>query len=117
LPEALRLALKLPVDVYPVALKEQALLRLEVSGERPVSHWVYALVAPFPTIDDGASSGSALRAFWGGNPVWLLLVDESNSGSPFSLCGSAFADGAVQVVPSAELLSYAWDHRPSPSCL
>jgi poly-gamma-glutamate synthesis protein (capsule biosynthesis protein) len=115
LPEALRLALKMPVDVYPVALEEQAVLRLEVSGERPVSHWIYALVAPFPTIDDGASS-EELRRAWGGNrgesPAWPLLVDESTL-AVFSALWGAPADGAVQVVPGAELLGYAWDQRPS----
>src|SRR5574341_967396 len=55
LPEALLSAVKLPAGFIPVTWKEQSLLRLEVSGERPLSHWVYALVAPFPTIDDGVS--------------------------------------------------------------
>ena len=111
LPGALRSAVKLPAELFPVTLKEQAILRLEVSEDRPISHWVYALVAPFPTIDDGVSS-EELRSAWAGNPAWPLLVDESTLGI-FSALWGAPADGAVQVVASGELLGYAWDHRRS----
>jgi Bacterial capsule synthesis protein PGA_cap len=111
LPEGLRSAVKLPTGVIPAASKEQSLLRLEVSGEKPLSYWVYALVTPFPTIEDGVSS-EELRDAWGGKPAWPLLVDESTL-AVFSALWGAPGDGAVQVVSSGELLGYAWDHRPS----
>ena len=81
------------------------------SSEQPLATWVYALVAPFPTIPDGLT-GDDLRAAWAGQPAGpfagtpLLLSDvtlaalSSQMGAP--------APGAVVTVPASELLSRAW---------
>jgi poly-gamma-glutamate synthesis protein (capsule biosynthesis protein) len=61
-------------------------------------------------------SSEELRRAWNGNPVWPLLVDESTLGV-FSALWGAPAEGAVQVLATAELLGYAWDHRRSRAIL
>ncbi len=77
-----------------------ALLRLEVGRERPVSQWVYVLVAPFPTVADGVSSGELLGAWRGeaagpfaGRPLRM----EAGTQAIFTALWGPPADGAVQV--------------------
>jgi len=99
-----------------VAQKEQAVLRLAAGAGRPVSQWIYALVAPFPTIEQGVAAGE-LRSAWSGTPAGPfagrpLLMDESTLAVFTALWGPP-AGEAVKTLPSAELLGYAWDHRPS----
>jgi poly-gamma-glutamate synthesis protein (capsule biosynthesis protein) len=116
LPEALRSAIRLPVEIIPAAGSEGAALRLQAGGEHPVSQWVYAVVAPFPTLEDGVSS-KALRNSWGGSPSGPfsgrpILLDESTR-TVFSALWGAPVEGAVRVLPGEELLDYAWEHRPA----
>ncbi len=115
LPDALRSAVKPPPEIIPVDLKEQALIRLEVGSERPTSYWVYALVSPFPTLEQGVSSDE-LRNTWNGNPAGPfagkpILLDESTLAVLTALWGKP-ADGAVQVMAAGELTGYAWDRSP-----
>ena len=95
---------------------EQARLRLEPGSQSPVSRWVYALVAPFPTRHPGVSAEDLLRA-WRGEPAGPfagrpLLMEESTQ-AVFALQWGAPGPEAVSVLPSAELLGYAWDHQPA----
>ena len=60
-----------------------ASLRLDVqsSSQGAVSQWIYALVAPFPTVLDGVTSDE-LKAVWKGSSPesfgkWPLLMTES----------------------------------------
>jgi poly-gamma-glutamate synthesis protein (capsule biosynthesis protein) len=81
-----------------------------------VSQWVYALAAPFPTLHDGVSS-EQLRRSWSGDPAGPfagrpLLLDESTLAVFTALWGGP-AQGAVQVLPSGDLASVAWEQRPS----
>jgi poly-gamma-glutamate synthesis protein (capsule biosynthesis protein) len=78
--------------------------------------WVYTLVAPFPTIEDGVTADE-LRSAWNGeitnqlngNP---LLMDESTMGVLTAFWGAPGAQ-AVHAIPANELLDYAWSNRPS----
>jgi poly-gamma-glutamate synthesis protein (capsule biosynthesis protein) len=74
--------------------------------------WVYALVAPFPTVTDGVTAeeldlawslGSIPEAF-NGNP---LLMDEPTL-AEFSAVWDEPAAGAVRIVTSDRLLETAW---------
>ncbi len=121
LPEALQQALVVPANYArlpasktpPVSGK---ILELRAGSSQPVSAWVYALVAPFPTVEQGVSfnelkdawSGAASGPF-GGQP---LLLDESTFLS-FSQVWGAPADGAVQVAAADDLGRIAWGRRPS----
>lgn len=91
-------------------------LRLEVGEHTPVSRWVYALAAPFPTIIEQVAFNDIRRA-WSGEPSGPfsgrpLLVDASTLGVFTAWWGEPPA-GAVQALPTSELLEYAWNNRPS----
>lgn len=90
---------------------------LAVNGEgEAVAHWVYALVAPFPTIAEEVSSAD-LKATWQGGSAGpfagtpLLISD--NTLQALSALWGAPATGAVQVAAADELLDIAWAQQPS----
>ena len=71
-----------------------------MGGERPVSRWVYALAAPFPTLADGVSADELLRAWRGqasgpfaGKPLRM----EAGTQAIFTALWGPPAEGAVQV--------------------
>jgi poly-gamma-glutamate synthesis protein (capsule biosynthesis protein) len=108
LPAALRTALVLPAGYIPTGTAQGAALRLEAGGQAPVSRWVYALVAPFPTLSSGVSLQEVQSAWAGaadGKPP--LLLDESTL-ALFSALWGAPAPGAVEVLPAGDLLDRAW---------
>jgi poly-gamma-glutamate synthesis protein (capsule biosynthesis protein) len=79
--------------------------------------WVYALVAPFPTVTDGVTfdelklawtEGTAPAPFTG-HP---LLMEESTLAA-FTALWDPPAAGAVRVVPADRLLDEAWSELPS----
>jgi hypothetical protein len=116
LPEALRASIILPPGYSQVDSPDQALMRLEAGGQNPISHWVYAVVTPFPTIVDGVSAQDLLRS-WKGEMVGpfageSLLVDESTYRILAAWWGEP-AQGAARVLPSGELLAEAWNRSTS----
>jgi Bacterial capsule synthesis protein PGA_cap len=97
--------------------RDVASLRLDLaaSGEQGTT-WVYALVAPFPTIPDGVTF-SELMSSWRGSLAGPfahepLLMDESTLAA-FTAQWGAPSPGAVQTVGAERLLDTAWNHRPS----
>ena len=116
LPSAIQGALVLLDGFGRVDTPGQALLRLETGDQHPLSKWVYALVAPFPTIPDGVSADE-LRSSWQGKSVGPfagkpILVDESTM-SVFTTRWGAPLEQAIKVLPADQLLTYAWEHRPA----
>jgi poly-gamma-glutamate synthesis protein (capsule biosynthesis protein) len=94
---------------------QNANIQLKVSNGESIGQsfqWVYALVAPFPTVTDGVTQDD-LRAAWNGRSSTSvfngspLLMDESTLGAFTALWGEP-ADGAVRSVASASLLDAAW---------
>ena len=78
--------------------------------------WVYALVAPFPTVADGVTA-EVLRQAWSGAQVGPfagrpLLMDESTLAA-FTARWGAPGAGAVRSVPAGQLLATAWAERPA----
>ena len=77
--------------------------------------WIYALVAPFPTVADGVTQ-EELRLTWlgqpggdfAGLPLWM---DESTLAALTAIWGEP-AVGVVQVTEAAGLLEAAWAARP-----
>jgi poly-gamma-glutamate synthesis protein (capsule biosynthesis protein) len=111
LPSDLANGLVLPSDWGLGSDRESALLRLRVGDENIVSRWVFALVAPFPTIVDDISSRDLLDAWWGetiqifaGAP---LLMDESTWELLRAYWGEPAPKG-VRVLPADQLLDQAW---------
>jgi hypothetical protein len=120
LPAALLKDLAFPPEVVQVDQPENAVLRLEPGGQRPISHWVYALAAAFATELPGVTSGD-LKAAWQGKPGGSmagrqLLVDESTL-AVFTALWGAPASNSVTVMASSAMLDYAWDHRATMAIL
>jgi|YNPNPStandDraft_1061719.scaffolds.fasta_scaffold00977_2 poly-gamma-glutamate capsule biosynthesis protein CapA/YwtB (metallophosphatase superfamily) len=86
-----------------------------VPSEKAISFWVYALVAPFPTVEDGISL-NALRLFWQGEGSGLFeekpLLVNHNTLQVFSSLWGKPAKTSVQEIEE-NLLEYAWQERPS----
>lgn len=106
LPESFRANLTLPTGYLPAASPELAHVRLEPGAQAPVSRWVYAVVAPFPTLERGVSSTELRQAWSEGQAISPLLMDE-NTLAFFTTLWGAPADGAVKVLPAEQLLDYA----------
>ncbi len=102
-------------DSVPPALREQVSqlnlpnLNLDVAAANSSGgiqfQWVYALVAPFPTITDGVTSDE-LRSAWTGGGI-PLLMDESTLQAFTAIWGEP-ASGSVRSVDSDQLLDTAW---------
>jgi len=111
-------ALRTQVD--ELHLPQNNNLQLDVSSNESTGlqfQWVYALVAPFPTVIDGVTS-EELHAAWNGqatNPVFNdlpLLMEESTQAAFTALWGEP-ATGAARSVPFDQLLDTAWGTNPS----
>ena len=122
-----------PFDVFvgdsvPAALREQVkglrvrlgVSRLPLQAPDPNEtqiQWVYALVAPFPTVIDGVTLDE-LQDAWstGERPAAFndspLLLEESTRAALTELWGAP-APGAVQVLPAEQLLDTAWSEMPA----
>lgn len=87
-----------------------ATVRVEADAERPLATWVYAVVAPFPTLED-AMSMEALRAAWSGDGMgtaWYLTA--ATAGAMESVFGSPGAE--VDLLDGdEEVLARAWEDR------
>lgn len=117
-------------DAIPASLREQAqgwnvassYASLDVStGATDAAalqlQWVYALVAPFPTVTDGITADELKQAWTLGaapapfNGVPLLMEDSTLAA--FTALWGAPTPGAVRSVPADQLLETAWTGLPS----
>ncbi len=115
-PDGLKTAIVLPQGVILADHPGGATFRLEVDrqgGQAPV-HWVYALVAPFPTYVDGVSLNDLKNAWQGGQTGLFdghpILLSASTKAAISSVWGEP-GRSAVQVVSNADLLTTAWDAK------
>jgi len=86
------------------------------SGVTPLAEWVYAIVAPFPTLTDGVAWADVVGS-WGGTPAGPfagrpLLMTAGTAATLATVLGEP-APGAVEVVPAEELAQRAWETRPA----
>jgi hypothetical protein len=115
LPQAFQ-HLTLPEGLALAAKPEEAALKLTVSAQEPVSSWIFALVAPFPTIPDGVTA-SELRQAWAGQPPGFfagdpLLVDESTYQTLSAWWGEP-GSNAVKRQLANQLVELAWQSNPA----
>ena len=118
-------------DAVPASLREQAqawnipanaFVDLDVStsgatGNGTQLQWVYALVAPFPTVTDGVTfdelklawTNGTVPAPFNGHP---LLMDEPTLAA-FTAIWGVPAAGSVRSLPADQLLETAWTELPS----
>ena len=83
----------------------------EFSPENPIGNWVYALVAPFPTITDEVSQ-SWLQDLWRGEPqdqIQRLLISPESLPALTSLLGEP--GESLQIIASDQLLENAWTNQ------
>ncbi|MBA4379832.1 MAG: hypothetical protein C0393_03970 [Anaerolinea sp.] len=80
------------------------------------STWIYALVAPFPTVTDGVSADDLRRAWAGepggpfaGRPLWMT----ESTLAAFSAKWGAPGLGSVRTAPADQLLDAAWGEGPA----
>jgi poly-gamma-glutamate synthesis protein (capsule biosynthesis protein) len=84
-----------------------------------LGQWVYALVAPFPTIVDDVPF-AAVQAAWQGQPVQCdacdftgpLRMSEATLNALKTVLGEPAA-GAVEVIPSDQITPRLWETQPA----
>jgi poly-gamma-glutamate synthesis protein (capsule biosynthesis protein) len=86
-------------------------------GAALLAEWLYAVVAPFPTVTDEVA-WLDVAAAWGGVPTgpfadWPLMMADDTSQVMAASMGEPSATASIEVIPADELLQRAWDGRPS----
>lgn len=114
-PQRLRAAIQLPSGWQLAQQAGQASLRLEVqpavtANPTGAAAWVYALVAPFPTLADELSLKD-LQAAWKStpgkdSPVQSILMDFATQATFQTLWGTP--GKTIRVVDTAKLVDAAW---------
>ena len=100
-----------------VALNPSAALRTSPNpGATPLAEWVYAIVAPFPTLTDEVTWADVASS-WSGTPAGPfagqpLLMTADVAATLAAIMGDP-APGAVEVVPADQIVQRAWDTRPA----
>jgi hypothetical protein len=118
--DALNTALAEHPDLFvPTGDVAAADVRIEFGADHGVpliDRWVYAVVAPFPTITDEVAWAD-VEASWHGTPAGPfagqpLLMSEDTARTLAVVMGEPAA-GAVEIVAAEELIQRAWDTRPA----
>lgn len=130
LPPKLQDSLKLPAGLKRSSAAEQAILSLDVlassasdipiaTQDKPTqleSNWVYALVAPFPTLTDGVTLDE-LQSFWksgqGGAFENQPLLMTAETRTIFEKAWGKAGMDAIKVVDAEKLLDTAWADSPT----
>jgi poly-gamma-glutamate synthesis protein (capsule biosynthesis protein) len=104
------------VDFDQVEVPDASQVHLTVGDQQAISHWIYALVTPYPTITDQVSI-QEIKQSWKGNSTGPfagqpLIMDESTYGVFSTLWGEPDSQ-VTQIISTEKLLEYAWDQRPS----
>ncbi len=116
-PSGLRHSLQFKQQPQMAGAPEQANLHLGIAyGGSQTAEWVYAVVAPFPTITDGVTLED-LRSVWRGDPVDVmdgapLMMSESTLRAFEGLWGKMQGD-LIKVVAEENLLNVAWQEQPA----
>jgi capsule synthesis protein PGA_cap len=116
LPLAFRDQLALPEGATTTDDSALAQLSIVVNQGQTISNWVYAIVAPFPTLVEDVSLDD-LKSAWAGNNSGpfagtpLLMTTETQA--VFTDWWGAPASRATKIEDSASLLDAAWAAQPS----
>ncbi|MGD8603655.1 MAG: CapA family protein [Anaerolineales bacterium] len=108
------------IDGTPILMTSnpgEADVRLEPGASIPLTHWVYALVAPFPTLTDNVTTDQLTQAWANGEHGFLLQTSHMETlsgllgsfgghdfqGDDQGLVDSAWSTGAWSIVPFEQL--------------
>lgn len=91
--------------------ESEADLQITLNGGQPLAIWVYALVTPFPTIEDGVTL-AVLQAAWQGQGGIPLVLTQAEAAVLEGLWGSP-ASAALTVVSEEEVVDQLWAARPA----
>lgn len=112
LPEGFRAQVVLDASMVTTTDASAADFLLTTGYSMPVSQWVYALAAPFPTIPDDLPAAALLQAWLGQadeqSPFERLVVDASTA-AVFEALWGAPSRQTVDVVSSAEISEHCWN--------
>jgi hypothetical protein len=117
LPELLRQQIQFTLPIRTAPSAAEADLRIGVvPSDQSTAAWVFAVVAPFPTVLDEVSRDDLRRA-WRGERVEALngsplMVSPGTKFAFEGVWGPASEDG-VLIVSEQQLLERAWQERPS----
>jgi hypothetical protein len=82
----------------------------------PLAEWVYAVVAPFPTLTDEVAWADVANG-WSGNPTGPFadrtLLMAADTATTLAAAMGDPAPGAADLVPAEEMVQRAWDTRPA----
>lgn len=100
----------LPAGLGATTSPEQAGLRIDLQSKTPWSTWIYALTAPFPTLQDEITFAQ-LAAVWRDEPTAPdlpahLLVDSSTFAVFSTRWGSP--SERVRSLPAGQILAQSW---------
>ncbi len=121
--DTLRQGLVLPQQVNLVDTPGEDAFHLEPADSTAVgreqvgsAEWIFALVAPFPTVTDGVSL-SELKDAWSGHPGSVFsghrLLVEASTKAAFELSLGPASESTVAAVPEGDILETAWSDLSS----
>jgi poly-gamma-glutamate synthesis protein (capsule biosynthesis protein) len=112
LPEGFFNNIHIPEELNLVEKPSDSDLIIGIGSERQISNWIYALVAPFPTITDEVIFSDLKTAWLTGAietfPAQLMVVDQSTYAIFSYFWGNPNPD-FVKVEESKDLLGQAWN--------
>lgn len=116
LPGSFRNHVTLPPGIGQIDSPQDATVIIQAGDGEVISRWIYALVAPFPTVKEGVSTQDIIGA-WRGipNPDFgnrPLLMTKSTRTMLTVLWGEPDPE-MIRVVSKVQLLDRAWDDSPS----
>lgn len=113
LPAALVDFVRVDHSIVIVKSKSEADVMLDILQKREQkqtgTEWVYALVARFPTVEDGLSSAELAR-IWAGDQTRYKLVLSAETLAVFSVIWGAPAGSAISVIDENKISDSVWDH-------
>jgi hypothetical protein len=117
LPDGVLDALTFPEDAIESKNVDEADIVIEIGMEEEIlGRWIYALVAPFPTLVDEVTSEDVTRA-WDGDSVTAFedapLLMSPDTKAALSAIWGAPSKGAVRLLGADGLLDEAWDLQPA----
>lgn len=111
LPTTFTAALKLPAN-WQISTGQQTAVQIDINPQAPLTQWVYALAAPFPTLIDEVTFDE-LRGLWEGAPPQSLtgisLATDAGTAAAFGSLWGAATPGFVRILPPQDLLQTSWD--------